>query len=187
MDAQRYSLVTRIREQSHELSPAERRLAEVMLELPGKLANYSASEVANLAKVSNATVTRLVRRLGFQNYDEARRWSRADERARSPRRNLLEPGARSGLVEISQRQSHANLTASFSRLSEAAVSDMAQTILVSRKAKFVGYQNNRCFASYLRWQLVQVREYTSVIPGAGETLGEHLAGLSSLDCITVFA
>jgi DNA-binding MurR/RpiR family transcriptional regulator len=64
---------------------------------------------------------------------------------------------------------------------------MAQTILVSRKAKFVGYQNNRCFASYLRWQLVQVREYTSVIPGAGETLGEHLAGLSNLDCITVFA
>jgi hypothetical protein len=62
MDAQRYSLVTRIREQSHELSPTERRLAEVMLELTGKLANYSAFEVANIAKVSSATVTRLVRR-----------------------------------------------------------------------------------------------------------------------------
>src|SRR5215207_9148894 len=59
--------------------------------------------------------------------------------------------------------------------------------LVSRKAKFVGFQSNRCFASYLRWQLVQVREYTSVIPGAGETLGEHLAGISNLDCITLFA
>src|SRR5690349_11422055 len=56
-----------------------------------------------------------------------------------------------------------------------------------RKAKFVGFQSNRCFASYLRWQLLQVREYTSVIPGAGETLGEHLAGISNLDCITVFA
>jgi DNA-binding MurR/RpiR family transcriptional regulator len=187
MDTQRYSLVTRIREQSHELSPSERRLAEVMLELTGKLAHYSASEVANLAKVSSATVTRLVRRLGYQSYDEARRQSRANDWACSPRPDLPGPSGRPSLVELSRRQSHANLTASFNRLSDSVVGDIAQAFLVSRKAKFIGFQSNRCFASYLRWQLVQVREYTSVIPGAGETLGEHLAGISNLDCITLFA
>jgi DNA-binding MurR/RpiR family transcriptional regulator len=187
MDAQRYSLVTRIREQSHELSPTERRLAEVMLELTGKLANYSAFEVANIAKVSSATVTRLVRRLGYQSYDEARRQSRANDWACSPRPDLPGPSGEPSLVELFQRQSHANLTTSFSRLSESVVGDFAQAFLVSRKAKFVGFQSNRCFASYLRWQLVQVREYTSVIPEAGETLGEHLAGISHFDCLIIFA
>jgi DNA-binding MurR/RpiR family transcriptional regulator len=125
--------------------------------------------------------------LGYQSYDEARRQSRANDWACSPRLDLPGRSGRPSLVELFQRQSHANLTASFSRLSKRAVKDIAQALLVSRKAKFVGFQTNRCFASYLRWQLVQVREYTSVIPGAGETLGEHLAGISNLDCITLFA
>src|SRR5215218_635112 len=113
VDAHRYSLVSRIQEQSHELSPTERRLAEVMLELTGKLANYSAFEVANIAEVSSATVTRFVRRLGYKSYNEARRQSRADNWACSPRLDLPEPSTRPSLVEFFQNQSHANLSASF--------------------------------------------------------------------------
>ena len=118
MNAQPYSLVSRIQGQSHELSPAQRRLAEVMLELTGKLANYSASEVATIAKVSSATVNRFARRLGYQNYDEARRQSRTHNGAWSPRPGLPGPSGGPSLVQLFQRQSHANLTASFSRLSD---------------------------------------------------------------------
>ena len=43
------------------------------LDRPGELAAWNASELAEHAEVSNATVSRLVRRLGYGSYDEARR------------------------------------------------------------------------------------------------------------------
>ena len=78
------SLLTRVRDQLHELPPTERRLAEVVLEFPGELASYSASELAVLANVSNATVSRFIRRLGYDSYEEARRHAREERGQGSP-------------------------------------------------------------------------------------------------------
>ena len=78
------SLLGRVRDQLHELPPTERRLADLILDFPGELASYSASELAALANVSNATVSRFIRRLGYDNYDEARRQAREEKRSGSP-------------------------------------------------------------------------------------------------------
>src|SRR5688500_1941887 len=66
------------------LSPSERRLADLILNFPGELAGYSASELARMAKTSNSSVTRLVRRLGLQNYEDLRRRARAERDAGAP-------------------------------------------------------------------------------------------------------
>ncbi|XOT94799.1 MurR/RpiR family transcriptional regulator, partial [Alcaligenes pakistanensis] len=78
------SFVGRLREILHDLSPSERRLAEFALDFPGDLAGYSASELASLAHVSNATVTRFIRRLGYSNYEAARKQVRSEKKAGSP-------------------------------------------------------------------------------------------------------
>jgi DNA-binding MurR/RpiR family transcriptional regulator len=182
------SLPTRIRDQLHALSPTERRLADVVLEFPGELASYTASEVAALANVSNATVSRFIRRLGYESYDEARRQAREERGQGSPLfLATVKPSADAGFVAAHEGQSHANLTATFNRLPETLVTEIAQAIVDARKVRLVGYRNSYFLASYLRWQLIQVREYTSVIPAAGETVGEYLAGISGLDCLVVFA
>ena len=67
------SFLGRVREALPELRPAERRLGEFLCDFPGELASYSATELASLADVSNATVTRFVKRLGYENFDDARR------------------------------------------------------------------------------------------------------------------
>src|ERR1700738_5273100 len=66
------------------LAPTERRVADLILNFPGELSGYSASELARMAKISNATVTRFVRRLGFQNYEEMRHHARAEREAGAP-------------------------------------------------------------------------------------------------------
>ena len=66
------SLSARIRSCDEDLSPTDRRLADLMLEYPGDTASYSASELARLTSVSNAAVSRFVQRLGFRNYEELR-------------------------------------------------------------------------------------------------------------------
>ena len=60
------SFLFRVRDALDDLHPAERRLGEFVCDFPGELASYSASDLARLAQVSNATVTRFVRRLGYE-------------------------------------------------------------------------------------------------------------------------
>jgi DNA-binding MurR/RpiR family transcriptional regulator len=182
------SLLSRVRDQLHELPPTERRLADLVLDFPGELASYTASELAALASVSNATVSRFIRRLGYENYDEARRHAREEKGSGSPLfLAAVKPAAEGGLVAAHEQQSHANLATTFNRISDAMTTDVAEAILAARKVRLVGYRNSHFLANYLRWQLIQVREYTSVIPGAGETLGEYLAGISHFDCVIIFA
>src|SRR4051794_7032915 len=182
------TLISRIRDRLQELPPTERRLADFVLDFPGDISSYSASELAAFANVSNATVSRFVRRLGYENYEEARRHARAAKGSGSPLFLMtVKPPSDGGLVAAHEQQSHANLAATFNRLSDATITEIAEALLNARKVRLVGYRNSYFLAAYLRWQLIQVREYTSVIPGTGETLGEYLAGISSLDCVVIFA
>src|SRR3954468_11641722 len=123
------SLLSRIRDQLHELPPTERRLADVVLDFPGELASYSASELATLANVSNATVSRFIRRLGYENYDEARRHAREEKGSGSPLFLAIKPSGDAGLVTAHEQQSLSNLAATFNRISDAMVTDIAEAIL----------------------------------------------------------
>ncbi|SOY52622.1 RpiR family transcriptional regulator [Cupriavidus taiwanensis] len=194
MQATGKSFVGRIREQLDQLSPSERRLAEFALDFPGDLASYTASELARLANVSNATVTRFVRRMGYASYDEARRQVRSERSAGSP---LLLAGtesaagagaaAESGSLGAHLRQGLANLGATYRRLSEAQLREIADAILTARKVWIVGFRSSQPLAMYLRWQLLQIVPSAQAVPGAGETMGEHLAGMTEDDVVIVLA
>ncbi|MEM5277931.1 MurR/RpiR family transcriptional regulator [Cupriavidus taiwanensis] len=194
MQATGISFVGRIREQLDQLSPSERRLAEFALDFPGDLASYTASELARLANVSNATVTRFVRRMGYASYDEARRQVRSERSAGSP---LLLAGtesaagagaaAESGSLGAHLRQGLANLGATYRRLSEAQLREIADAILTARKVWIVGFRSSQPLAMYLRWQLLQIVPSAQAVPGAGETMGEHLAGMTEDDVVIVLA
>ncbi|SOZ58272.1 DNA-binding protein [Cupriavidus taiwanensis] len=194
MQATRKSFVGRIREQLDQLSPSERRLAEFALDFPGDLAGYTASELAGLANVSNATVTRFVRRMGYASYDDARKHVRSEKSAGSP---LLlagtesAPGAagatHSGSLGAHLQQGLANLDATYRRLSEAQLREIAQAILNARKVWVVGFRSSQPLAMYLRWQLLQIVPSAQAVPGAGETMGEHLAGMAKDDVVIVLA
>ncbi|RVN61034.1 MurR/RpiR family transcriptional regulator, partial [Sinorhizobium meliloti] len=83
MAAKERSFLARVREILPELHPAERRLGDFLCDFPGEIASYSAQELAALAHVSKATVSRFVQRLGYENYEEARRHARADKQTGS--------------------------------------------------------------------------------------------------------
>jgi DNA-binding MurR/RpiR family transcriptional regulator len=185
------SFVGRIREQLDQLSPSERRLAEFALDLPGDLAGYTASELATLAQVSNATVTRFVRRLGYASFDDARKHVRSEQRAGSPlamaATTPVTEAVADDFVGAHRQQSLANIDATYRRLSSNEISQIAEAILAARKVWVVGFRSSHPLAMYFRWQLLQIVPSAQVIPGAGETLGEHLAGISADDVVIVFA
>lgn len=181
------SFVRRVRSRLDELSTTERQLADFLLEFPGELASYAGNELAQLAGVSPSTVSRFIRRLGYENYEEARRQVRQEQEIGSP---LLQGGAAAPRhlksVAAHFQQSQANLADTFERLSDAMMSEISRAIAAAPQVLIFGSRSSHAFAMYLRWQIIQVLPRVVAIPGPGETVAEYTAGLGERDCVIVF-
>jgi len=187
MAARERSFLTRVRDALPELRPAERRLGEFVCDFPGELASYSAQELAALAHVSKATVSRFIQRLGYENYEEARRHARLEKQTGS---RLFLATATDAAAEQSvtahAAQAVANLEATFLMLTDTQINAIAAAILGARKVWVMGFRASHPFAAYLQWQLTQVVENIVAIPGAGQTMGEHLVSVTAEDVVIVF-
>jgi DNA-binding MurR/RpiR family transcriptional regulator len=184
---QEQSFLTRVRQILPELHPAERRLGDFVCDFPGELASYSAQELAALAHVSKATVSRFIQRLGYANYEEARRHARAERQTGS--RLFLSTATDAGgkqSVAAHVAQSVQNLEATFLAVSDSQIDAVASAILAARKVWIVGFRASASFATYLQWQLTQVVETTLAIPAGGQTLGEHMVSVAAGDVVILF-
>ena len=187
MSPKEKSFLARVREAAPGLHPAERRLADFLCDFPGELASYSASELATLAQVSNATVSRLVKKIGYENYEAARRHARIERQTGS--RLFLRAAADSGAVEsISAHiaQGIANLEGTFLSITEGQVDAAVQAMLAARKVWVIGFRASQPLAVYLQWQMTQVIENIVAIPGGGQTLGEYFVSMAPEDVVVVF-
>jgi len=184
------NMAVRIQRLLAELPRAERQLADFILESPGQMAGYSATELSQLAAVSNATVTRLVQRLGYENYDQMRRLAREGISWGSPlflpedRGDAAQPAA--DLFSEHLTASCDNIRASFAGISERTVAEVCDAIAAARQVRIFGQRNNYFFAAYLRWQFIQFRSNVYLLPVSGETLAEYLAGLEPDDIFILF-
>lgn len=182
------SFLGQVRQSLNTLSPTERKLGEFVLDFPGDLATYSASELATLVGVSNATVTRFIRRLGYASYEDARRLAREERSSGSPL-FLSAPGTRGvdGSVASHIVQAQDNIAATFNHIPAELIDEIAEAMAQAGQVWFLGYRSNRNLAAYLRWQLVQMLPGTHLIPGPGETLGEYAIDMGPQDVLVVFA
>jgi len=183
------SLTVRIRDRYGDLSRTERQLADVILACPGELSGYSATELANRAGVSKMTVSRLVRRLGYAGFEEARLAARRGGDWGSPL-FLLPPG---GPASVSDADP-APLEAHFQRSAEAIAATARQTdpamlaqaaraLADARRIWVCGARNSAFLAGYARWQFIQVRGEVHQLAAAGETMAETLADLGPEDLL----
>ena len=181
------SFLHRVRSTLSDLPPAERQLGEFLCNFPGELASYNAKELARLASVSNATVSRFVRSLGFENYEQARILARKEGQTGS--RLFLDHSEATAVANWPSdevKQISDNLGRTFRRIDPQELREVARSILAARRVVVIGFRSNFAFAAYLKWQLMQVVEDIALVPGGGETLGEHFAGLAANDIALVF-
>ncbi|SFI47318.1 MurR/RpiR family transcriptional regulator [Celeribacter neptunius] len=182
------TFLSRIRAVLPELHRAERKLGTFLLDFPGDLASYDAQELARLSGVSKATVSRFIRRIGFENYEVARRAAR-DERQTGSRHFLAhaENVPTESQLSVSVQEEIANVAWTFERIDTAELEALAEAILASRRVWLIGYRISRIFADYLYWQLLKVVPSATVIPQAGESLGEYTAEMTPEDVVILVA
>lgn len=178
------SFLSRVRLALPSLHPAEARVGEFVADFPGEIASYSASELARLAGVSKATVSRFVRRLGYESYEDARREAR-DERETGSRLYLTDAGGDGAPTALADSGA-GNVQATLGAIAPETVDAIADAILAARRVWTVGFRASHPFAAYLQWQLLQAVDDAAAIPGPGQTLGEQLASMTADDVVVFF-
>ncbi|UMG91462.1 MurR/RpiR family transcriptional regulator [Nocardioides sp. TF02-7] len=167
----------RIAERHETLTPQERRAAATLLEHLDDLATYRAAELAELAGVSKATMSRLFRHLGFEDFDEVREHLRGLRGNGEPRRVESAPDA----TALAAAEQAAVLRA----IDQPRLPEVAGLVAMAHRVLVVGWRNSHPVALHLREQLAQARDDVRLAPVPGQTLGEELAGLGPEDVVVV--
>ncbi len=111
------TLMERVQHLQHELSPAEQRVAALVIEHPRKVLSEPIAEIARLADVSQPTVIRFCRSLGFQGLAEFK---------------LKFAGSLTGTIPV--RHSQVRVTDSTHDLSAKVIDNTVSAILKFRDA-----------------------------------------------------
>lgn len=167
----------RIAERHDLLTPQEQRAAATLLEHLDDLATYRAAELADLAGVSRATMSRLFRSLGFEGFDDVRDHLRGLRTSGEPRRADGAPNTNA----VAAAEHVAILRA----IEHPRLPEVAGLLALADRVLVVGWRNSYPVALHLREQLAQARDDVRIAPVPGQTTGEELMGLGPDDVVVV--
>ncbi|WP_236545243.1 MurR/RpiR family transcriptional regulator [Tropicimonas marinistellae] len=170
-------MVRRIHEAYAGLSDGERLIADAILDSPAELAVLSGSELAGLAQVSNATVSRFFRRLGYASFDAARQDARRMRATGSPLYTGASQKQGADPLSVVAAQEIALIDATLSRLNPIAVKEIGAAIAEAPRIRTLGYRNSHFLAQYITAQLAQMRPGVAPLLLPGQTRSEGIAAL----------
>ena len=172
-----------IHDQYEKLPLGERKIADVLLEIQEEVASYSATELAARAGVSKATATRLVRRLGFDDYLQMRQQAREAKRAGSPLAALPGLIGRRGSLGGHLEHDVACLIETLEGMSSESIRRAIDILTAAERVWVVGFRNSHVLAFYGRELLVQVKPDVRLLPTPGQTIAEELSALTDGDAV----
>ncbi|WP_347312075.1 MurR/RpiR family transcriptional regulator [Defluviimonas sp. SAOS-178_SWC] len=190
MNSSTRSLEARIYGVYATLSPAERRLADVMLEHQMDLALYTAAELATEAKVSTATAARLIRTLGYSSYPSAKRQIREATHWGSPQGGAIDaPEIVPDRVSLSTvvQSTIDNIHATVDSIPAATLEAICQVTVSAKRVWIIGLRNGFGLAHYAAHYFGLVKDDVRVLPGTGTSMAHELAGVRAGDLVMVFA
>ncbi|WP_319568033.1 MurR/RpiR family transcriptional regulator [Cohaesibacter marisflavi] len=174
----------RISEIYDQLTSSERRLADVVIESQSNLASFTAGELADRARISKATAARFFKRLGYANYNEARVMNRQAEDWGSPLYELTGIGTKrlsQGDFGLHIAQDLQNLTRTAEMLDTDALAQAISMLTNAKRIWSLGFRNSMALATYARALLINIKPDVRLIPSAGMSFGEELAGMNKAE------
>ncbi len=155
------------------LTPAERVVAEHLRRHPDEVVLYNSTELARRSGVSKATVSRLLRSLGWAHAADARTQLRT-QRARGVPVGPGEP------VDAGD-----GVQAALASLAAAGETRLAEAVANAGRVLVIGFRNSYPVALHLREQLAQARGGVRLAPVAGQSLAEEVIDLDATDLVVV--
>ncbi|HET7467192.1 MAG TPA: MurR/RpiR family transcriptional regulator [Candidatus Dormibacteraeota bacterium] len=181
-----------VRQRQADLSPAERKLARVLLASYPIAGLESVARFAERAGVSAPTVTRFITKLGFRGYPEFQEQLRQEVQARlsSPLARYHEeapPGGVTSLVSGALEMSRRNLQATLELLSHHDVEEVVGLLAdVRRRVMVLGGRLSRPLARYLAGQLHLLRPGIGLVDADRTAAAQQLIDMRKGDVLVVF-
>ncbi|WP_458525207.1 MurR/RpiR family transcriptional regulator [Onishia taeanensis] len=168
----------RLQQHFSELGPQERRVADFILAHLEDLAVYSAADLSRLSGVSKATVTRLFKRLGFDDFKAVKAHARQLRHYGVP----LASGADALGDAVERFRRHAereqdNLRQCLEGLTPVLFDEVVSALDEAPTLAVIGYRNSYPIALHLRQQLLQARSGVRLLPAPNQSLAEELVEL----------
>jgi DNA-binding MurR/RpiR family transcriptional regulator len=178
-----------VRQRLDNLSPAERRLARVLLASYPIAGLESVARFAERAGVSPPTVTRFITKLGFRGYPEFQESLRLEVQARlsSPlARYRDEPKRESAVNDAIDAATH-NLKTSQELLSERDLKEAVELLAdVRRRVMVLGGRVSATLARYLTGQLHLLRPGIALVDVERSAPAQQLIDMRKTDVLVVF-
>ncbi|HSS62145.1 MAG TPA: MurR/RpiR family transcriptional regulator [Candidatus Limnocylindrales bacterium] len=178
-----------VRQRLDSLSPAERRLARVLLASYPIAGLESVARFAERAGVSPPTVTRFITKLGFRGYPEFQENLRHEVQARlsSPLARYRDEPKRDSAVNDSLEVSSHNLKATLELLSDRDVKEAVGLLAdVRRRVMILGGRVSATLARYLAGQLHLLRPGIGLVDAERTAPAQQLIDMRKTDVLVVF-
>jgi len=178
-----------VRQRLDSLSPAERRLARVLLASYPIAGLESVARFAERAGVSPPTVTRFITKLGFKGYPEFQESLRHEVQARlsSPLARYRDEPKSESAVNHSLEVSTHNLTATLELLSDRDVKEAVELLAdVRRRVMVLGGRVSATLARYLAGQLHLLRPGIGLVDAERSAPAQQLIDMRKTDVLVVF-
>ena len=179
-------LTLAIQEHHEQLSPSERKLADLLLDRADDLLTYSATELATMAGVSKATAARLFRSLGYAGFDEVRLQAREE-------RNLAPPFPHAAPPREAPKRAHSiaahllaesdNLARTFESLRSDTLQAAAELLAKAPRVWLLGSGVDEGLLRFVRPQLARVRPDVHLLGTQNGTWAEDLAMTGPRDAL----
>ena len=178
-----------VRQRLDSLSPAERRLARVLLASYPIAGLESVARFAERAGVSPPTVTRFIAKLGFRGYPEFQENLRHEVQARlsSPLERYRDEPNPESAVKTALDVSARNLKATLDLLSERDVKEAIELLAdVRRRVMVLGGRVSGPLARYLAGQLHLLRPGIGLVDSERSAPAQQLIDMRKTDVLVLF-
>ena len=175
-------LVARIRESFDSLTATEREAAQFILGHLTDVLVCNSVELSQLSGISQPTLSRLYRKLGYANAGEFRRDVRRVHRPGSP--ELSRHTQCDDLVADHLRRDEESLKRTFEGIDARNCHPHAKP-WPRPACGGVGYRSSYPVALHMREQLMRLRGNVDILPNPGQSIGEDLVDYAAGDVIVI--
>lgn len=165
-------LVARIRDSFDSLTTLEREAAQFILGHLTDVLVCNSVELSQLSGISQPTLSRLYRKLGYANAVEFRRDVRRIHRPGAP--EIAHDTQCDDLLTDHLHRDEESLKRTFEGLDRARLASVCQSMATARRVAVIGFRNGYPVALHLREQLIQLRNNVDILPVSGQSIAEDL-------------
>ena len=184
--------------QSMTLTRTDAEIAEYILAHLSTIGFQTSTTMAEEIGVSDTSVIRFIRKLGFKGYADFRsemnaRTARQIDRAQPDLtpgekylRTLEHLGSSSLISDVSQYTLN-NLQKSYAQLDQGTVEQIVDILLSSDRKYIAGFRGTACCAQYMASKLLFLTPHVVPILHADATAVENLLGITERDCLFLYS